>query len=436
MSVAADLRILASAPRDLWLVYAMKWLESVGYFTVYSLAAIYLTDELGYSDIKAGGITGTWLTVVAFVTFVAGFVADSFGIRRALFVAALSCTIGRGLWALVPTREGAMLGLVASIWGIACLKPTMNAAVRAFAPPAAVSFAFSFYYVVMNLGAVAQGPLIDGFRLYVSEGATVAGMHFSASRLVFLVGFGLSAVNLLLAASIREEARPAQPNPVAVAREVMVERAFWRFMLFVALLTFVRLIFQHAHQTWPKYTLREFGATFPYATWWAINPAMIIVLTPAVTAATRRFAAFPVIVGGAVLSASSVFAMAVSNTVAGSLVFIVTLSLGEALWAPRLYEYTATVAPRGREASYMGLSELPLFVGKSIVGFLSGWLLQTWCPAEGPRSPQLMWAVVGAMSIAAPVLMVALRSRIEGGVPEGKVPEGKVPEGKPSADAR
>ena len=91
------------------------------------------------------------------------------------------------------------------------------------------------------------------------------------------------------------------------------------------------------------------------------------------------------------------------------MVFIVVLSLGEAVWSPRLYEYTATIAPRGRESSYMGLSELPLFLAKPVAGFLSGWMLQTYCPPEGPRDSTTMWLAIGGMTIAAPALMVFLR---------------------------
>ncbi|MRG93079.1 hypothetical protein [Polyangium spumosum] len=79
---------------------------------------------------------------------------------------------------------------------------------------------------------------------------------------------------------------------------------------------------------------------------------MIIFLTPVATALTRKVPPYPVIAIGATISAVSVFALAFSTTVAASVVFIVLLSIGEALWSPRLYEYTATIAPPGREANY------------------------------------------------------------------------------------
>ena len=413
-----DLRALSASPRELWIIYVMKFLESVAMFTVYTLLAIFLSSDHGFSDTAASTVTGTWLTAISLVVFVAGFVADSLGIRRALFIAALSTAIGRGLLTIAGDSISIYTALALSVWGIACMKPTMNAAVRAYTTPATVAFAFSLYYVVMNLGSISQGPLITEFRAWFKEGATVAGQHLSSSQMVFLVGFLASSMNVGLSLFLRdtpktEQEAKATKNPLGIVGEVLREPAFWVFLGFVALLTFVRLIFQHAHLTWPKYTLREFGQTFPFAWYWSINPAMIIVLTPFVTALTRRFKPYPVIVAGASISALSVFAMAVSTTVAASVVFIVTLSIGETLWSPRLYEYTATIAPRGREASYMGLSELPLFLAKPFVGFLSGFLLEKYCPASGPIDSKRMWLIVGVMTIAAPVIMLIFRKRIE-----------------------
>jgi hypothetical protein len=61
--------------------------------------------------------------------------------------------------------------------------------------------------------------------------------------------------------------------------------------------------------------------------------------------------------------------------------FVLSLSVGETLWSPRLYEYSAAIAPKGQEASYMSLSYLPFFVSKFFVGMFSGLLLAKYCPA-------------------------------------------------------
>jgi hypothetical protein len=62
--------------------------------------------------------------------------------------------------------------------------------------------------------------------------------------------------------------------------------------------------------------------------------------------------------------------------------FVVFFSIGEAIWSPRLYQYTAAIAPKGKEGSYMALSLLPYFVAKLVVGMLSGRMLERWCPDD------------------------------------------------------
>jgi hypothetical protein len=83
--------------------------------------------------------------------------------------------------------------------------------------------------------------------------------------------------------------------------------------------------------------------------------------------------------------------------------FIALLSVGEALWSPRLYEYAAAIAPKGQEASYMALSLLPYFLAKFGVGICSGWLLAKYCPEVGPRHPETMWLLVGGMALVTPL---------------------------------
>ena len=426
-----DFRALRGAPRELWIVFAVKFLESLAYFAIYNLIALYLSSDLGYTDVEAGTVAGTWLTVISVMTFFSGFVADALTIRRALLVSVTSCVVGRVLLAVSTARPIALLALGVMSWGVASMMPTMTAAVRRYTSRRTVSFGFSLFYVMMNIGALVAPLTIGWFRRHLAHGATLAlpllgPTQFSSSRLVFAIGVVATALALGLVLTMRPDhlvptavgadepdAPTGRTTPWGALKQVVAESAFWRFMLFVSLLVLVKLIFQHAHLTWPKYTLRVFGESFPVAEYWAINPAMIILLTPLVTALTRHRSAFQCIVWGSLLSAGSVFFMAASTTPAASVAFIVTLSLGEALWSPRLYEYTAMIAPRGREASYMGLSQLPMFLAKPVVGTLSGAMLTAWCPATGARHPQTLWLVIGLSTLVGPILIVLLRGVIQ-----------------------
>jgi hypothetical protein len=83
--------------------------------------------------------------------------------------------------------------------------------------------------------------------------------------------------------------------------------------------------------------------------------------------------------------------------------FVVLLSVGEAFYSPRLYEYTAVIAPKGQEASYMAMSSLPFFLAKVGVAPVSGVLLAHFCPDTGPRNSGTLWLLIGLSTMIAPV---------------------------------
>jgi MFS family permease len=89
-------------------------------------------------------------------------------------------------------------------------------------------------------------------------------------------------------------------------------------------------------------------------------------------------------------------------------VFIIVFTIGEAIWSPRLMQFTAEIAPPGREGSYVALSYLPYFGAKFIAGPMSGWLLSTYIPegADGYPDHYIVWIWIGGMALISPLGMV------------------------------
>ncbi len=54
---------------------------------------------------------------------------------------------------------------------------------------------------------------------------------------------------------------------------------------------------------------------------------------------------------------------------------LMVFALGEAIQAPRYYEYVADLAPKEQVGTYMGFAFLPIAIGTFIAGGLSGWLV-------------------------------------------------------------
>ena len=58
----------------------------------------------------------------------------------------------------------------------------------------------------------------------------------------------------------------------------------------------------------------------------------------------------------------------ISHAEWATVLFVIQLSLGEAIWSPRWYDYSMSVAPEGREGVFTAMASAPLFLGKFVTG--------------------------------------------------------------------
>ncbi len=427
-------RVLKGAPRELWIVYLLKLLESYAYFSMSYVLVIYLSREFGYTDIQAGWAYGIFGTLISVYGLFVGFVIDNLGVKLSLVLGSVLLLISRFVMATTSSEPVLLFMLYGLLpMGTALGIPVMMTGIRRYTNDETRTMAFSLFYVMMNIAALVAGPAVDMFRRFFEKGVDYdfAGMfdsavHLDPYRLLLLSGAAVTLIMLAVAIFfVREidvgkegmaaEFKPKKAPPWQIIKEIAGSSRFWRFLLFIVLLIGVRFIFRHLDATFPKYMIREFGEDAPYGTIIGINPFIIIFLVPLVSAFTKEVSAFKMILYGSFVSAISVFALTIGPYYWAAITFVVLLSIGEAFWSPRLYEYTAMIAPKGREGTYMALASAPMFLAKLVVGGLSGWLLATFCPEHGPRNSELMWFIIGLMSISSPVLILVLRKVIEGG---------------------
>mmetsp|Transcript_7105 Transcript_7105/g.15176 ORF Transcript_7105/g.15176 Transcript_7105/m.15176 type:complete len:658 (+) Transcript_7105:78-2051(+) len=415
---------LLDAPRELWIIYAMKFLSSYSYFSFALVLTLFLSEEFGLSDLAAGWVYGMYGLMSTVFGVLCGWCIDALGVKKSLIFGSLVGTIARLVLAL-STSTNVVLGVLytalpfAESLGI----PILTIGIKRYTNDTNRTYAFSFYYSIMNIAALVAGPAVDIVRGLFPHGISLYGVHLSAIRVV-LVSSALSTALMCGAVwcGVREievdeegnvtEFKPSEQTAWDQTIAALLAPAFWRLSLFTALLLGVRLVFRHLDATMPKYLLREFGRGAPFGAVYAINPLLIIFLVPLVGLLTREVGSFDMIVFGSFISGLAPFWICIGNYYWAVAMFMITLSIGEAIYSPRVYEYTMEVAGRGAEGIYTSLASAPLFSVKLITGGMSGWLLQTFCPAYGPRHSRQMWAIIGATSFVSPILMMLLREAI------------------------
>lgn len=425
-----QIRQINEAPRELWLIFTLKFLSSYAYFSFSLILTMFLTDEFGMSDTAAGWSYGVYGVMSTFFGFLCGWVIDYLGVRVSLLVGSLVGAFARFVLALTLSRHTAMLMIYTFMPFAECLGiPIMTIGIKRYTNARNRTFAFSLFYSVMNVAALCAGPLVDFFRRMFDSGVTLhmaplgLDIRFSALRLVILSSsVATMAMCLVILIGIREinvddsgnltEFTPNRESPMAQTMAVLREPAFWRLTVFTVLLVGVRLVFRHLDATMPKYLVRQFGPNAPFGLVYAINPFLIIFLVPIVGLVTRKVDSFSMIVSGSFVSALSPFWLCLEQSYLTIVLLMITLSLGEAVYSPRVYEYTMEVSAHGAEGLYSSLSTAPLFSVQLLVGGMSGWLLSALMPVDGPHHGNVLWGIIGISSMTSPILMWLLRDFI------------------------
>jgi len=458
-----------SAP-ELWLTFALKFLNIAAYGLTNVTISLWLSTEFGFSDKGALALVLAWSITMTSVTLLVGSLTDALGLRRTFFVGAGVCLFARLMMVFATNKWLAVVGgLFPLAVGEALGSPVLVAAVRQYSTPLQRSISFSLVYMVMNLAFLVNGYVFDGVRSGLGEHGhwTLPGLGLTLPtyRVLFLVSSGLQLVMFPLIWLMRSgvevteegvEIRPPLPTRasggmfqalgatvVSAARDtgrlfaaLFQQRSFYRLLGFLALIACLKVILQVLYYVFPKFGIRELGPGAPVGKLMSINSWLVIFLVPVVGALTQRFRAYGMTILGSALTVGSVFIMALptewfQSMAAGPFgqwlghsylglpgdvhpyyvmiaLFITVFSFGEAFYSPRVYEYAASIAPKGQEASYAALSYVPMLLGKVLTSAVAGFLLERYCPETGPRHSATMWLIVALIATVAPVGLIAL----------------------------
>ena len=126
------LKNLLTCPREIWIAFLIKVLESLCYFSSVLMLMIFLTQDMGLSDEVAGTIFGVFSASMSFFMLFVGFIADSFGIKRALIFGLLIALVGRLAITFTTNPLVVFPGLFFLSVGFAYMIPLLAAAVKLF----------------------------------------------------------------------------------------------------------------------------------------------------------------------------------------------------------------------------------------------------------------------------------------------------------------
>lgn len=443
----SEFKILKTASKDFWLVNAIQFFDGLAYFSVIVIISMYLTDNVGMSDFDAGKWQGVFFLFITAFMFAVGSICDVLGVKKSFYIAIsllVLSRLGLGLAPVMFTGTALNIAVIAMLivmaLGTATLVTNTNTALRHFTTKENRGTGFNMYYLIMNIGANLAGwAVIDGFRNHygpINGNLLILDFGFLMALITFTISFFITGKH----AEEDENAKPAEPGvaktPLQIFAEVWKESAFQKLVLFLVVTLGVRLVFTHQSMVMPKYYIRSMYNDFELGFMNSLNPLIIVIGLIIVMPIINKFNIVKLLVVGMGISALSLLFMAAPlewtlsipgiDNVSEAYYFIIlaqiiVFAIGELIFSPRFTEYVASVAPKDKVASYMGLSALPMFIARPINGYVSGILISMYC-YDGIRakidtgnvayadSPEFMWLIYFGLAALSPVLVMIMKN--------------------------
>ena len=387
-------------PKVFWVANTIEIFERIAWYGLFAVLALYLTgstDEgaLGFTQIQKGAMMGTVTAVLYFLPLITGAIADRVGYRTMLIIAFLIYGSGLVLMGSLTEYYAVYAAFLMVALGAALFKPVISATVTKTTNDETSSIGFGIFYMMVNIGGFI-GPILSS-KLRDALGWNI----------VFVMAASAIAVNIVLVTFFYKEPNREKSTDSLSASirktfaNIMTALADMRLLLFLLIMVGFWTMFNQLFYTLPNFIEQWVDTKTLYDSMASISPALASAIgTSEGTIAPEMMVAmdagfiiiFQIMVSAAVMKLrpingiiTGILVVSVGIGIAFSqqnalyiLLGIFVFSIGEMASSPKFSEYVGKIAPKGKEALYMGTSFLPVAAGNFITGFLSGNVYESW----------------------------------------------------------
>ena len=415
--------IIGGFPKTFWIANGVELLERAAYYGVFIVITLYLSRILGFNDVQAAWLSGSFSAGLYFLPTFTGALADKIGFRKSLMLAFGLLTVGYSGLAIFPNlleaqglveygRTVTFTGLLETDirWAIipimvvimvggSFIKAVITGTVAKSTSEANRAKGFSIFYMMVNIGAFSGKTIVKPLRESMGDLGMINLNYFAASMtaLAFIAIF-------FFFKDMKNDHDGKSISEVWTALKKVLGNG--RLLALIIIITGFWMVQHQLYATMPKYVLRMAGEGAS-PSWYAnVNPFVVALTVGFVTTMMRNRTPLQSMTVGMFLMPLSALIMAGGNMLEGTvdlgfvqlhpiafmmILGIVFQGLAESFISPRFLEYFSLLAPKGEEALYLGFSHLHSFLA-SILGFgLSGYLLTAYCPDPRLFETRELW---------------------------------------------
>jgi POT family proton-dependent oligopeptide transporter len=262
--------------------------------------------------------------------------------------------------------------------GGSLIKPCIVGTVAKTSKPETRALGFSIYYTLVNFGG-AIGPII---AYHVRKDLGIEYVLVMSSITSLFLFFGAWIFFREPEGEVTE-----QKTFGKVFSDMMLVFTNVKFMMFLLIFSGFWMMFWQIFYLLPFYAkdILHYDA-FEFLE--TVDAWTIILITIPITALVSKWKSISAITVGLGLASISWIIIGAGGSITATIVGIMFFALGEAIQAPRFYEYVSAIAPKDQIGTFMGL--------------LSDWLRGEYMQSN----PAMMWYTLSMIGLTSTVLLV------------------------------
>lgn len=393
-----------------WIANTLELFERLAYYGAKAVLTVFLATKVGLEK-EAGFLAGLFNAVLYSLPVVAGVFVDKYGFKRTLMACFAVFCIGyfliglagmeysAGIMSVVGKKTYVIIVLLLTAVGGSLIKPVIVGTVAKTSKKESQALGFSIYYTLVNLGG-AIGPIL---ALQVRQDLGIEFVLVMSSITSFLMFFGT-----WIFFKEPPETEPVEKKTFGkVFSDMLLVFTNLKFMSFLLIFSGFWMMFWQIFYSFPFYVtdvlhFEKFELLETVDAW------CIIILTIPVTAFVSKWKPIIAIIAGFTIASLSWIIIGAGGTVLAAIVGVGVFALGEAIQAPRFYEYVSSLAPKDQVGTFMGFAFLPVAIGSFTAGIIADWLRSSYLET----APSMMWYTLAAIGLVSTLLMIVYNKLI------------------------
>ncbi|MCL1894677.1 MAG: MFS transporter [Holophagaceae bacterium] len=391
---------------NFWSANVIQIFERASYYGMASFVVIYL-GQLGFGNYWPSLINSFLWGLIYFLPILSGAIADQIRFKRALLLAFVLLSfgyfaLGYPIWfggevlAIVPGNEvtasldsviPVCLGVLFIGVGASLVRPSIAGTIQKTVG-SRITLGFAIFFMIIQFGNLFG-------RIISYKVRNTSGFDLSS---IFLVSMVATVAAFFLVVFLYKDTDMARITTKMERYETIVNILLTikksltdiRLVIFLIISSGFYMIFAQIYNLLPLYTKKTVELTPAMDIYTVANPIVIITFQLLITKIFVKFTPIKsIFIGTAIVGASmlvNIFPLYMAGGVTqlvndiiplGSIFIVMTVALigfGEIFTSGRMWEYLATLAPKGQEGLYQGFANLPIALGSIVGGFLGAWL--------------------------------------------------------------